>query len=121
MNQENVTMKSDAIDIWKEFLAGRIEQEKGNHEEALKYFESVLKADPNNPSFLRAKANALKGLKKPKEALMADVVAEYRELAQTHIGEMDKPDLWIRGLEGILAKIESFEKDTATAMLASAW
>lgn len=94
------------IDAWKLFLKGRILQEKGDNKEALNAIDKALSLDPDNTSFLNAKAVALRDLGKGEEASVAQAKSQYRELAQRLVGDRDKPKEWIKGLEDISAKIE---------------
>lgn len=104
-NMENQTK----LEAWKIFLKGRIAQEKGNNEEALKAFEDALKYDPDNRSFLYAKSNALAALNRSEEALVSRIQKGYGELAKKYVGENDKPSAWIEGLQKLIAEIESQE------------
>jgi tetratricopeptide (TPR) repeat protein len=94
------------IEAWKIFLKGRIAQEKGNNEEALKAFDQALEHDPENPSFLNARSNALLALN-PEEALVARIQRGYELLAKTYVGENDRPAPWIEGLERLLNEAET--------------
>lgn len=95
------------LEAWKIFLKGRIEQEKGDNKEALEAFEQVLRVDPDNPSFLNAKSTALAALKRPEEAAITKIKSGYRELAKKYVGENDKPEPWIEGLQKLLEIAES--------------
>ncbi|MDD5190347.1 MAG: tetratricopeptide repeat protein [Dehalococcoidales bacterium] len=101
---------TERLEAWKTFLRGRIEQEKGNHEGALKAFDTALKIDPANPAFLTARGNALAKLGKPEEAMVSQLVASYSKLAVKLTGKNDKADTWVAGLEQMLKKAETLDK-----------
>jgi len=109
------------IKAWKIFLKGRINQEKGSDEEALKSIEKALKIYPDNPHFLNAKANALNNLKNHQEALIAKIDAGYKKLAQSLVGDNDQPRPWINGLEKIHKMINDFEEDVKSIMIHINW
>lgn len=92
------------LEAWKIFLQGRIAQERGDEEKALKAFDQAIHADPNNSFFLRSKSIALARLSEPSET--SHIASAYAELALKHSGERDKPELWIKGLETLLGEAE---------------
>jgi tetratricopeptide (TPR) repeat protein len=98
------------LEAWKIFLRGRIIQEKGDNDSALKAFDQALKLYPDNPFFLNAKSNALLTMNRSEEALVARVQGAYAELAKTYVGENDKPGPWIEGLEKLLAEGETLDR-----------
>jgi tetratricopeptide (TPR) repeat protein len=98
--------KQTQLEAWKFFLKGRLAQEKGNNDEALKAFEDALKHDPSNHSFLNAKAIALNALNRPMEALATGIQNSYEELAKKYVGVNDKPELWIEGLQKLISDVD---------------
>lgn len=97
------------LEAWKVFLRGRVAQEKGSNEEALKAFEQALKYEPDNPSFLNAKSNALSALNRPEEALVSRLQRSYADLAKKYVGENDKPTAWVEGLQKLIEEAEAHE------------
>ena len=113
---------SAELHAWKIFLKGRIAQEQGKEQEALEAFDEALRTDPKNPYFLNSKTIALRNLKRPDDALLAQVRKAYGELATRHTGENDKPGPWIEGLRSLLGEVESQKKADESALVASvAW
>jgi Flp pilus assembly protein TadD len=94
------------IKVWKTFLEGRVQQEKGNDEYALKAFDEALRARPDNQHFINSKAIALQRLDRGGEDKVALVQQWYEQLATTLVGENDKPEDWIAGLTAILSDLE---------------
>jgi len=94
------------LEAWKVFLQGRILQEQGNNDEALSCFEKALAADPQNASFLNAKAVALRAVGKDAAAAVTRIESQYRELARTLVGDKDKPEDWIKALESVAAEAD---------------
>jgi len=100
-------------EAWKIFLKGRIQQEKGENEEALKHFDQALKFEPDNEYFLNAKCIALASLNRHQEVPIAVYMRKgYSELAKTFIGKLDTPDFWIAGLTQLMQKAEALEKES---------
>ena len=108
--------KSKELEGWKIFLKGRINQEQGNNEKALDYFEKARAIDPNNTHYLNAKVFALQNLDRIDDAMIASIQSKYGTLADTYIGKADKPEPWIKGLEEIVVNIEDFEEKAAAAI-----
>ena len=97
------------LEAWKIFLKGRILQEEGKDNEALKYFEEASKIEPNNSQFLNAKAFALQNLKRTDEALLNIVKSQYSKLATKLVEKNDKPEQWLEGLNEIVNNIEKIK------------
>jgi len=104
---------SSPVDGWKSFIKGRIAQERGDDKGALEAFDRALGTDPNNQSFLRARSNAMVRLGRRDDLVAAKVAEAYAGLASKCVGEADKPEVWAKGLEGLLAQVESWEKEGA--------
>lgn len=109
-----------SIDEWTTFLKARINQEKGNDEQALQTFEQLLISHPRNPHLLSSRAIALKRLNRP-DMLMAKVAAEYAELGRTLVGPNDKPDVWVDKLTELLSATQTKDSDAFVASSLVAW
>ncbi len=94
------------LEAWKTFLQGRIAQERGDEEKALKAFDQAIHADPNNSYFLRSKSIALSRLHRVEPSEASGIASAYAELAQKHSGDHDKPEPWIKGLETLLGETD---------------
>jgi len=105
------------LEAWKVFLRGRIVQEKGDNDSALRAFDQALKLYPDNPFFLNAKSNALFAMNRSEEAFVARIQGGYVDLAKTYVGENDKPGPWIEGLEKLLEEGESLERMAPFAVI----
>lgn len=100
------------LEAWKTFLKGRIAQEEGKNETALDLFESALKIDPDNTSFLKARSNAEAQLNMTGEAIVDRIRSEYSELAKKYVGESDKLGPWIEGLKELQKKAETLDQES---------
>lgn len=109
------------LDAWKIFLAGRIAQEQGNEEDALASFERALQIEPDNPHFLNSKSIALTNLKRDGEALATHIAKGYAVLANTYIGENDKPEPWVKGLQNLLREAEKPQLTTDNVIASVVW
>jgi tetratricopeptide (TPR) repeat protein len=119
IKESEMTARNE-LEAWKVFLKGRILQEQGNNQEALGFYEKALAIDPNNASFLNAKAAALRAMGKGVEGTIARVKSQYRQLADTLVADKDKPEDWIRGLESISGEVDRVES-VAPEAIGVAW
>ncbi len=94
---------------WKSFLSARLAQEQGEDEKALRTFEELLRAHPNDPHVRSSHAFALERLGRGKEAVADRIAARYSQLAGTLSGANDKPENWSAALSSILSDIEQAE------------
>jgi hypothetical protein len=93
------------LEAWNKFIRGRIAQEQGCEEDALKEFEQAI--DPNNRCFRDASKvahdSSYRNLSSVEEHLFVRVQQGYERLAETASGRQDEP---MEGLKRILAELE---------------
>jgi hypothetical protein len=102
------------VEAWKTFLKGRIMQEEGQNDAAQSLFDDALKSDPDNTFFLKARSIAFAHLNMPEEAIVDHLRSEYAKLAKQCVGENDKPDLWVKGLQDLQKKAASIDLKSIT-------
>ena len=102
-------MADKSLAAWKSYLRGRIAQEQGQDDQALRAFEQALLIDPNNVSFLNSKSIALQRLNRRDDAVAAQIEKSYRALASELGGDNDKPEAWIAGLNSVLEELQDLE------------
>jgi len=106
-------MKADpSLEAWKVFLRGRIAQEQGKDEEALKLLDAALKIEPENRHFLAARAAVLGHMGRDREAVTTSIAARYGDLARGLSGEKDQPGPWLQGLEKLLRDADEMKAPT---------
>lgn len=103
---------------WKTFLSARVLQEQGSDQEALKVFDELLLAHPDNPHLLAARSFALQRLGQPDAAEATRIASTYAELGRTLVGPKDDPKVWTDQLKALLGDTEKLD---STKMLASAF
>ena len=94
------------MEAWKKFIRGRIAQEQGREEEALRGFEQAIEIDPNN-KYLReasevAKRNLSRNLSRSDEDHLLHVQACYEQIAQTITSQNER----LEGFKEMLAELE---------------
>jgi hypothetical protein len=93
------------LEAWNKFIRGRIAQEKGPEEGALREFEQAI--DSNNRCFRDASKVAhdlsYRNLSSVEEHLLVRVQQGYERLAETVASQQDEP---MEGLKRILAELE---------------
>lgn len=97
------------LDAWKTFLRGRISEEQGDHEAALRAYDTALEREPGNEAFQRARANALSALGKSDDVVATRIAKQYEYLAAQLTGPDDEPEAWIQSLERLLRTADSAE------------
>jgi predicted Zn-dependent protease len=105
---------------WRTFLKARITQEQGKDQEALKVFDELLLAYPDNPHLLASRAAALQRLGREDEAIAGRIAAKYASAAKTLVGPADTPEAWVSRLKNMQADLDRFESSGAIAS-AVAW
>jgi hypothetical protein len=93
------------LEAWNKFIRGRIAQEHGREEDALREFEQAI--DPNNRCFRDtskvAHGVSYRNLSSVEEHLLVRVQQSYERLAETVPCQQDEP---MEGLKRILAELE---------------
>jgi uncharacterized protein YukE len=99
-------MSRRLLEAWNKFIRGRIAQEQGREEAALREFEQEI--DPNNRCFRGASKVAhgvsYRNLSSVEEHLLVRVQQSYERLAETVDSQLD--DEPMEGLKRILAELE---------------
>src|SRR4051794_26316998 len=104
------------VEAWKIFLQGRIAEEKGDQEAALRAYDEALAVDPSNEAFRKARANALTALGRSNDAAASRIARQYEHLAAQLSGPDDDPEAWIPSLERLLNSTDRIEA-TAPPMI----
>lgn len=95
------------LEAWKKFIRGRIAQEQGREEDALREFEQALQIDPDNECFREASKVAQQDLRQnlspSEEHRLVRVQHGYQQLSQTLTSQNDDR---VEGLKRILAELE---------------
>jgi hypothetical protein len=97
-----------SLGAWKEFLNARIQQEKGNDEQALEAYDKLLAQYPGNDHFQSARTFALSRLGRAEAAAASNVAKMYNEIGKRLSGQEDRPDQWISELNSLLKETENF-------------
>lgn len=100
---------------WRVFLKARITQEQGKDQDALKAFEDLLLAHPDNPHVLASRAASLQRLGREDEAIAGRIAAKYAAAAKSLAGPADTPEAWTSRMKGMLTDLERFETSGALA------
>ena len=94
------------MEAWKKFIRGRIAQEQGREEEALRGFEQAIEIDPNNKYFREAsevaKRNLSRNLSRSDEDHLLHVQACYEQIARTITSQNER----VEGFKEMLAELE---------------
>jgi tetratricopeptide (TPR) repeat protein len=98
--------KDALLGAWKTFLKGRIAEEKGEKDEALRAYDEALAIDPGNGAFQRARANVRSALGEPDDAVAVRIAHQYEHLAAQLTGPDDDPESWVNSLEHLLQVAE---------------
>jgi len=106
---------------WKRFLKARIAQEQGKDQEALKTFEDLLAAHPNNAHLISSRAFALQRVGRDDEAAANRIEAKYATLGKSLVGEADDPEVWTAKLKSLLGDTEKFETSGTIASTLIVW
>ncbi|MDH6291951.1 hypothetical protein [Rhodococcus opacus] len=99
-------MAEMSLEDWRTFLEARIEQERGNDEQALAVFDQLSETYPNDSHLSASRAYALQRLGRTQEAASSRLAARYASLGQALVGPNDKPDLWISALQDVLNEVD---------------
>jgi hypothetical protein len=115
------SMSSLSAEDWKTFLEARIQQENGADEQALKVFEALLAAHPDDRHLQASRAFALERLGRAEEAVADRISAKYTELGRTLVGSKDKPDVWTEQLQSLVGDIDQASTNKIAAAALMAW
>jgi Flp pilus assembly protein TadD len=99
-------MSALSLTEWKTYLNARIAQEQGDDEKALRAFQELLRAHPDDAHLRSSESFAMERLGRGKESAANRIAVKYSQLATKLSGANDKPDAWTSGLSSIIQEIE---------------